>query len=152
MVLKKACFFSRSLGYNYGSDGTIEKQDKYLKRMSGFMRLYAAIMVTQTVKGSTQVIVSTLYYLPWIGWIVSSGEDTAWTKFISSQILLIQMLFSLIWCFQIALFSLPKGKYKWYIWQVLELQDSYKLHMLKNMFYICTKTITNTDWPICLFF
>ncbi|XP_033627063.1 nucleoporin GLE1-like isoform X2 [Asterias rubens] len=46
--------YYKSLGYNYASDGTIEKQDKYLKRMSGFMRLYAAIMVTQTVKNSSQ--------------------------------------------------------------------------------------------------
>ena len=54
-------FVYRSLGYNYASDGTIEKQDKYLKRMSGFMRLYAAIMVTQTVKNSSQVTASELY-------------------------------------------------------------------------------------------
>lgn len=33
-------------GYKYDSDGNVEKQDKFLKRMSGIMRLYASLMVS----------------------------------------------------------------------------------------------------------
>ncbi|XP_038054788.1 nucleoporin GLE1-like [Patiria miniata] len=47
--------YYKSLGYNYESDGTIEKQDKYLRRMSGFMRLYAAIMITQPMPNARKV-------------------------------------------------------------------------------------------------
>src|SRR5688500_3737297 len=36
----------RLLGYRY-IDGVVEKQDKFLKRMSGVVRLYAAILVTE---------------------------------------------------------------------------------------------------------
>lgn len=36
----------RLLGYQY-IDGKVESQDKFLKRMSGVMRLYAAILITQ---------------------------------------------------------------------------------------------------------
>ncbi|XP_060071931.1 mRNA export factor GLE1-like [Ylistrum balloti] len=36
----------KTLGYRYNSDGSVEKQDQFLKRMSGMMRLYAAIMVS----------------------------------------------------------------------------------------------------------
>ena len=38
--------FSRSLGYTFNDAGEVEKQDKFLSRMSGMIRLYAAIMVT----------------------------------------------------------------------------------------------------------
>ncbi len=38
------------MGYNY-TDGVIEKQDKFLKRMTGVMRLYAALMVAPVVRG-----------------------------------------------------------------------------------------------------
>ncbi|XP_077996075.1 mRNA export factor GLE1-like [Glandiceps talaboti] len=38
------------LGYKY-IDGQIEKQDKFLRRMTGICRLYAAIMQTQSPKG-----------------------------------------------------------------------------------------------------
>jgi len=41
-----------SLGYKY-EQNTIEKQDKYLKRMSGIARLYAALSVSHTPKAST---------------------------------------------------------------------------------------------------
>lgn len=34
------------LGYLYLQDGKVEPQDKFLKRMSGVMRLYAAILIT----------------------------------------------------------------------------------------------------------
>lgn len=36
-----------SLGYTYNEDGEVEKQDKFLKRMSGIMRLYAALLITR---------------------------------------------------------------------------------------------------------
>jgi len=35
----------RSIGYKH-EDGEVEKQDKFLKRMSGIMRLYAAIIIS----------------------------------------------------------------------------------------------------------
>ncbi|XP_046557631.1 mRNA export factor GLE1-like [Haliotis rubra] len=38
--------YHRMLGYKVDSDGTIEAQDKFLKRMSGIMRLYTAILVS----------------------------------------------------------------------------------------------------------
>lgn len=41
-----------SLGYKYEQE-TIEKQDKYLKRMSGLARLYAALSVSHIPKAST---------------------------------------------------------------------------------------------------
>ncbi|PIK60047.1 putative nucleoporin GLE1 [Apostichopus japonicus] len=43
------------LGYQYDSEGVIEKQDKYLKRMSGFTRLYAAILVSSPPPGCGQI-------------------------------------------------------------------------------------------------
>ena len=39
----------RSLGYIY-TDGVIEKQDKFLRRMSGMMRLYASMLVSKPVE------------------------------------------------------------------------------------------------------
>lgn len=39
--------FYKTRGYRYNEDGTIEKQDKFLKRMSGIFRLCAAIWVTK---------------------------------------------------------------------------------------------------------
>ncbi|KAK7480067.1 hypothetical protein BaRGS_00028704 [Batillaria attramentaria] len=43
--------YHKSLGYNV-EDGTIEPQDKYLRRMSGIMRLYAAILITAPPQGA----------------------------------------------------------------------------------------------------
>ncbi|CAG5131341.1 unnamed protein product, partial [Candidula unifasciata] len=37
--------YHKSLGYKVSEDGTIEEQDKFLRRMSGLMRLYCACMV-----------------------------------------------------------------------------------------------------------
>ena len=34
------------LGFKVGSDGQVESEDNYLKRMSGVVRLYAAILQT----------------------------------------------------------------------------------------------------------
>ncbi|XP_046389622.1 mRNA export factor GLE1 [Ischnura elegans] len=42
--------YYKALGYRYMDDGTVEKQDKFLKRMSGIMRLYAAIIVTKQMR------------------------------------------------------------------------------------------------------
>ncbi|XP_014605198.1 PREDICTED: nucleoporin GLE1 [Polistes canadensis] len=46
--------YYKSLGYKYSEDGTVEKQDKFLKRMSGLMRLYISITVTSQRKGITK--------------------------------------------------------------------------------------------------
>lgn len=43
--------YYKSIGYKYMEDGTVEKHDKYLKRMSGLMRLYASITITGQRKG-----------------------------------------------------------------------------------------------------
>ena len=43
--------YYKSLGYKYTEDGTVEKQDKYLTRMTGLMRLYASIIVTKQRRG-----------------------------------------------------------------------------------------------------
>jgi len=42
--------YYKSLGYNY-TDGVVEKQDKYVKRMTGIIRLFASIIVTETKHG-----------------------------------------------------------------------------------------------------
>ncbi|KAJ9592389.1 hypothetical protein L9F63_015957 [Diploptera punctata] len=42
--------YYKSLGYHYNENGEVEKQDKFLKRMSGIMRLYAAILITRPCK------------------------------------------------------------------------------------------------------
>ncbi|XP_014670144.1 PREDICTED: nucleoporin GLE1-like [Priapulus caudatus] len=39
--------YYRRLGYNYSDDGAVEKQDKFLARMSGLVRLYAAMLTTR---------------------------------------------------------------------------------------------------------
>ncbi|KAG7208900.1 hypothetical protein KM043_015081 [Ampulex compressa] len=43
--------YYRSMGYKYADDGTVEKQDKFLKRMSGLMRLYASLTITTQRRG-----------------------------------------------------------------------------------------------------
>lgn len=42
--------YYKLLGYKY-TDGIVEKQDKYVKRMTGIIRLFAAIVVTETKYG-----------------------------------------------------------------------------------------------------
>lgn len=39
--------YYKLLGYRYNENGEVERQDKFLKRMSGIMRLYAAILLAQ---------------------------------------------------------------------------------------------------------
>ncbi|XP_076664669.1 gle1 RNA export mediator isoform X1 [Andrena cerasifolii] len=43
--------YYKSLGYKYTEEGAIEMHDKFLKRMSGLMRLYASITITSQRKG-----------------------------------------------------------------------------------------------------
>ncbi|OAD59372.1 Nucleoporin GLE1 [Eufriesea mexicana] len=43
--------YYKLMGYKYAEDGTIEKHDKFLRRMSGLMRLYASITITTQRKG-----------------------------------------------------------------------------------------------------
>ncbi|XP_035893511.1 nucleoporin Gle1 [Anopheles stephensi] len=38
--------FLKTLGYRFADGGVLEKQDQYLKRMSGLARLYAAVIIT----------------------------------------------------------------------------------------------------------
>ncbi|CAH0728542.1 unnamed protein product, partial [Brenthis ino] len=42
--------FYLSRGYTYNDDGVVEKQDKFLKRMSGIFRLHCAIWIAKTPK------------------------------------------------------------------------------------------------------
>ncbi|VVC45603.1 GLE1-like [Cinara cedri] len=42
--------YYKSLGYSY-TDGVVEKQDKYVIRMTGIIRLFASIIVTKTKSG-----------------------------------------------------------------------------------------------------
>ncbi|KAL0272407.1 UNVERIFIED_CONTAM: hypothetical protein PYX00_005386 [Menopon gallinae] len=39
--------YHKSLGYHYTDGGEVEKQDSFLKRMSGIMRLYAAVLISK---------------------------------------------------------------------------------------------------------
>lgn len=43
--------YFKSRGYKY-EDGSVEKQDKFLKRMSGIMRLYFAMIVSSPARGA----------------------------------------------------------------------------------------------------
>ncbi len=42
--------YHRLLGYKYDDDGKVEEADRYLKRMSGLARLYAAVCITAVTK------------------------------------------------------------------------------------------------------
>ncbi|XP_033123549.1 nucleoporin GLE1-like isoform X2 [Anneissia japonica] len=44
--------YFKTLGYQHDSDGTAEKQDKFLRRMSGYTRLFASIIITQPIQGT----------------------------------------------------------------------------------------------------
>ena len=45
------CLFFRARGYKF-EDGVCEKQDKFLKRMSGIMRLFSSILVSSPPRGA----------------------------------------------------------------------------------------------------
>lgn len=51
MVGQSSENYYKLMGYKYAEDGTVEKHDKYLKRMSGVMRLYASITITTQRRG-----------------------------------------------------------------------------------------------------
>jgi len=57
-ILKTAGFselqHKRLCGYNCKNDGSVEDQDQYLKRMSGFVRIYAAILQSPLPPGAMQ--------------------------------------------------------------------------------------------------
>ena len=42
--------YLKTLGYNF-EEGVVEKQDKYLRRMTGIMRLYAAVLISEPPQG-----------------------------------------------------------------------------------------------------
>ncbi|XP_058461580.1 mRNA export factor Gle1 isoform X2 [Malaya genurostris] len=43
--------YFKSIGYRYSADGQLEKQDQYLKRMTGLARLYSAVVVANVRRG-----------------------------------------------------------------------------------------------------
>lgn len=62
--------YYKSLCYNY-TNGVVEKQDKYVKRMTGIIRLFAAIIVTETKHGKAlgigqawMLIAATVHLVP----------------------------------------------------------------------------------------
>lgn len=67
--------YYKSLGCKYSEDGTVEKQDKFLKRMSGLMRLYASITVTRQRNGVTKVHPHGLQYAwRWLAAVLNIGK------------------------------------------------------------------------------
>lgn len=46
--------YYKSLGYKYSDDGIVEDHLKFLKRITGLMRLYSSIIVTRQRQGVTQ--------------------------------------------------------------------------------------------------
>ncbi|KAL5241194.1 hypothetical protein ACI65C_008604 [Semiaphis heraclei] len=62
--------YYKSLCYNY-TNGVVEKQDKYVKRMTGIIRLFAAIIVTESKSGKAlgigqawMLIAATVHLVP----------------------------------------------------------------------------------------
>jgi len=62
--------YYKSLGYNYTNE-VVEKQDRYVKRMTGIIRLFAAIIVTETKSGKAlsisqawMIIAATVHLIP----------------------------------------------------------------------------------------
>ncbi|XP_039444837.1 mRNA export factor Gle1 [Culex pipiens pallens] len=45
--------YLKAIGYRFSSEGILEKQDQYLKRMTGLARLYGAVIVTNLRRGET---------------------------------------------------------------------------------------------------
>lgn len=66
--------YYKSLGCKY-EDGICEKQEKYFKRMSGFMRLYASITVTRQRKGVTKTHPHGIQYAwRWLAAVLNIGR------------------------------------------------------------------------------
>lgn len=69
--------YYKSMGYKYNEDGTVEKHDKFLKRMSGLMRLYASITITKQRKGINKSNPHGLQKAwRWLAAILNIGEIT----------------------------------------------------------------------------
>lgn len=67
--------YYKSLGCKYSEDGTVEKQDKFLKRMSGLMRLYASITVTRQRKDVTKIHPHGLQHAwRWLAAVLNTGK------------------------------------------------------------------------------
>lgn len=47
--------YYKSLGYRYSENGDVEKQDKFLKRMSGIMHLYCAVIISPMKRHSRKL-------------------------------------------------------------------------------------------------
>ncbi|XP_055627521.1 mRNA export factor Gle1 [Toxorhynchites rutilus septentrionalis] len=45
--------YLKGIGYRFSSEGVLEKQDQYLKRMTGLARLYAAVIVSNPRRGES---------------------------------------------------------------------------------------------------
>ncbi|EDS40460.1 nucleoporin GLE1 [Culex quinquefasciatus] len=45
--------YLKAIGYRFSSEGILEKQDQYLKRMTGLARLYGAVIVTNLRRGES---------------------------------------------------------------------------------------------------
>lgn len=45
--------YFKSIGYRYSADGVLEKQDQYLRRMTGLARLYSAVVVSNPRRAET---------------------------------------------------------------------------------------------------
>lgn len=68
--------YYRSLGYKYSEDGTVERQDKFLKRISGLLRLYASIFVTLQRREVTQAHPHGLQNAwRWLAAMLNNGEN-----------------------------------------------------------------------------
>lgn len=61
LVILNLTFTYRMLGYQV-TDSKVEQQDNFLKRMSGMIRLYAAIIQLQWPYGNRQEVGRTAYY------------------------------------------------------------------------------------------
>lgn len=63
--------YYQSLGYIY-VDGVVERQDRFLKRMSGTMRLYAALTISRLKKG--QHPHGLVFAWSWIANVLNMGK------------------------------------------------------------------------------
>lgn len=73
--------YYKSLGCKYSEDGTVEKQDKFLKRMSGLIRLYASITVTKQRKSVTKIHPHGLQHSwRWLAAVLNIGRKIAYNK------------------------------------------------------------------------
>jgi GLE1-like protein len=63
------------VGYKYDSEGKIESQDKYLKRMMGTAQLFFAIMTSKLPRDvSAPIPVTTARVWRWMASLLNLGE------------------------------------------------------------------------------